>query len=97
MSGLAPGSVHAAQILLGVCGAPAPATGIQLNRNSPFTTYTLNSLTAGPDGIATSTTVITQPPVVGGPGQLAIPNSGWFINVAQVRYCGQRQDLDGVR
>jgi len=82
VSGLAPGSVHAAQTLLGVCGAPAPATGGQLNMTFPFTTYTLNSLTAGPGGTATSTTVITQPPIGGGPGQLAIPSSGWFINVA---------------
>jgi plastocyanin len=82
VSGLAPGSVHAVQILLGVCGAPAPATGIWLNRIFAFTTLTLNSLTAGPGGTATSTTVISQPPIVGGPGQLAIPSSGWFINVA---------------
>jgi plastocyanin len=83
VSGLVPGSVHAVQLLLGVCGAPAPATGIQLNRVFPFTTLTLNNLNAGPDGTATSTTVITQPPVGGGPGQLAIPSSGWFINVAK--------------
>jgi plastocyanin len=82
VSGLAPGSVHAAQILLGVCGAPAPATGIELSQVFPSPTFTLNSLTAGPGGTATSTTVITQPPVKGGPGQLAIPSSGWFINVA---------------
>ena len=82
LSGLAPGSVHAVQILLGVCGAPAPTTGIELSREFVSPTFTLNNVTAGPDGTATSTTVITQPPVLGGPGQLAIPSSGWFINVA---------------
>ena len=82
LSGLAPGSVHAAQILLGVCGAPAPATGIELSQVFVPPTFTLDNLTAGPDGTATSTTVITQRPVFGGPGQLAIPSSGWFINIA---------------
>ena len=81
-SGLAPGSVHAAEILLGVCGAPAPTTGIALNSVFVPPTFTLNSLTAGPDGTATSTTVLTQPPNASGPGQLAIPSSGWFVNVA---------------
>jgi plastocyanin len=45
-------------------------------------TFTLNNLTAGPNGRATSTTVITAPPKISGPGQLGIPSSGWFINVA---------------
>jgi len=82
LSGLAPGSVHAVQILLGVCGAPAPATGIGLSTVFPSPTFTLNNLTAGPGGTATSTTVLTEPPSANGPAQLAIPSSGWFINVA---------------
>ena len=83
LSGLAPGSVHGAQILLGVCGAPAPVTGLWFNMTFPYPTFTLNDITAGPDGTATSTTVITEPlTVFGGPGQLAIPSSGWFLNVA---------------
>lgn len=45
-------------------------------------TFTLNNLTAGPGGTATSTTVLTEPPSANGPAQLAIPSSGWFINVA---------------
>jgi plastocyanin len=83
LSGLAPGSVHAAQILLGVCGAaPAPATGVQASQIFVPPAYTLNNLTAGPDGTATSTTVITAPPSANGPALLAIPSSGWFLNVA---------------
>jgi plastocyanin len=83
LSGLVPGSVHAAQILLGVCGAPAPTAGLWFDMTFPYPTFTLNNLTAGPDGTATSTTAVTQPlTVIGGPGQLAIPSSGWFINVA---------------
>jgi plastocyanin len=82
LSGLAPGSVHAAQILLGVCGAPAATTGFVLSQVFVPPSYTLNNVTAGPDGTATSTTVITAPPVLSGGGQLAIPSSGWFINVA---------------
>jgi plastocyanin len=82
LSGLTPGSVHAAQILLGVCGAPAPTTGALFSEIFVPPTFTLNNLTAGPDGTATSTTVLTQPPNFSGPGQLVIPSSGWFINVA---------------
>jgi len=83
LSGLAPGSVHAAQILPGVCGeAPAPATGIIASQIFAPPAYTLNNLTAGPDGTATSTTVITAPPSNSAPALLAIPSSGWFINVA---------------
>ena len=82
LSGLAPGSVHAAQILPGVCGAPAPTTGIYFSAIFVPPAFTLNNLTAGPDGTATSTTVITEPPNANGPAQLAIPSSGWFINVA---------------
>ena len=81
LSGLAPGSVHAVQILPGVCEAPAPTTGIAQEFVPPA--FTLNNLTAGPGGTATSTTVISAPPnPSGGPAQLAIPSSGWFINVA---------------
>jgi plastocyanin len=82
LSGLAPGSVHAVQVLPGVCGAPAPTTGALFNLlfNPPI--FTLNDLTAGPDGTATSTTVLTAPANFNGPGQLRIPSSGWFINVA---------------
>jgi plastocyanin len=78
--GLAPGSVHAVQILPGLCGAPAPTTGI----GQVFVpAFTLNNLAAGPGGAATSTTVITAPPnPSGGPALLRIPSSGWFINVA---------------
>ena len=82
LSGLAPGSVHAAQILPGVCGAPAPTTGIVFSAIFIPPAFTLNNLTAGPDGTATSTTVLTIPPNFSGPGQLVIPSSGWFINVA---------------
>ena len=82
LSGLAPGSVHAVQILPGVCGAPAPTTGVFFSQIFVPPAYTLNNLTAGPDGTATSTTVITEPPNANGPAQLAIPSSGWFINVA---------------
>jgi plastocyanin len=82
LSGLAPGSVHAVQILPGVCGAPAPTTGIFFSQIFVPPAYTLDNVTAGPDGTATSTTVITEPPNINGPGQLAIPSSGWFVNVA---------------
>ena len=82
LSGLVPGSVHAAQILSGVCGAPAPTTGIVFSAIFAPPAFTLNNLTARPDGTATSTTVLTIPPNFSGPGQLVIPSSGWFINVA---------------
>ena len=82
LSGLAPGSVHAVQILPGVCGAPAPTTGLYFSAIFVPPAYTLDNVTAGPDGTATSTTVLTEPPNANGPGQLAIPSSGWFINVA---------------
>ena len=85
LSGLAPGSVHAVQILLGVCGAPAPTTGAYFSKIFVPPTFTLNHLTAGPDGTATSTTAITAPRNLNGPGQLRIPSSGWFINVAAGR------------
>jgi plastocyanin len=48
----------------------------------PHPTFTLNNITAGPDGRATSTTILTQPPNLNGPGQLRIPSAGWFVNVA---------------
>ena len=74
LSGLAPGSVDAAQILLGVCGAaPAPTTGFIPSQLFVPPAYTLNNLTAGPDGTATSTTVLTEPPNPNGPAQVAIP------------------------
>jgi plastocyanin len=82
LSGLAPGSTHAAQILLGVCGAPAPTTGILLDGVFNPPTFTLNSITAGPDGRGTSSTLLSQPPNPNGPGQLRIPSAGWFVNVA---------------
>ncbi len=83
LAGLAPGSVHAAQIRLGVCGAPdAQTTGFIFSQIFVPPTFTLNKLTAGPGGTATSTTVIASPPKIGGPAQLRIPSSGWFINVA---------------
>jgi plastocyanin len=82
LSGLAPGSVHAVQILPGVCGAPAPVTGALFSSIFVPPAYTLTNLTAGPDGTATSTTVITAPPSPNAPALLAIPSSGWFINVA---------------
>jgi plastocyanin len=81
--GLAPGSVHAVQILPGACGAPAPTTGIELSQLFNPSTFTLNNVTAGPGGTATSTTIITAPPnFIGGPALFRIPSSGWFINVA---------------
>ena len=82
LSGLTPGSVHAVQILPGVCGAPAPTTGLLFSQIFVPPAFTLNNVTAGPNGKATSTTVITAPAVFSGPGQLRIPSSGWFINVA---------------
>jgi len=82
LSGLAPGSVHAVQILPGVCGAPAATTGILFSQLFAPPAFTLNNLTAGPNGKARSTTVLTAPPNFNGPGQLRIPSSGWFINVA---------------
>src|SRR5947209_7232673 len=82
LSGLQPGSVHAVQILLGVCGAPAPTTGFFFNSIFVPPTFTLNTVTAGPDGSGTSTTILTQPPNTNGPAQLRIPSAGWFINVA---------------
>jgi plastocyanin len=75
--------VHAVQILPGVYGAPpAPTAGVIASQIFVPPAYTLNNLTAGPDGTATSTTVITAPPSPNGPALLAIPSSGWFINVA---------------
>jgi plastocyanin len=82
LSGLRPGSVHAVQILLGACGAPAPTTGLIFSQIFIPPTFTLNNVTAGPDGRVASTTVLTAPPNFNGPGQLRIPSSGWFINVA---------------
>jgi plastocyanin len=83
LSRLAPGSVHAIQILPGACGAPAPTTGLQFSQLFNPPAFTLNNVTAGKGGTATSTTVITQPPnPAGGPALLRIPSSGWFINVA---------------
>lgn len=82
LSGLAPGSVHAVQILPGVCGARAPMTGLFFSKIFVPPAHTLNTLTAGTDGTATSTTVLTEPPSANGPAQLALPSAGWFINVA---------------
>ena len=82
LSGLTPGSVHAVQILPGVCGAPAPITGLIFSQIFVPPAFTLNNVTAGPNGKATSTTVLTAPPNISGPGQLRIPSSGWFVNVA---------------
>jgi plastocyanin len=82
LSGLAPGSVHAVQILPGVCGARAPTSGIIFSQLFVPPTFTLNSVTAGPDGTAAGTTAITAPPNYNGPGQLRIPSAGWFVNVA---------------
>jgi hypothetical protein len=82
LSGLRPGSVHDVQILLGVCGAPAPTNGILFSSIFVPPTFTLSPVTAGPDGRGTSTTILTQPPNVNGPAQLRIPSASWFINVA---------------
>jgi plastocyanin len=82
LSGLVPGSVHAMQILLGVCGAPAPTTGAIFSHVFIPPTFTLNSVTAGPDGTAASTTVLTEPPNNSAAGLLRIPSTGWFVNVA---------------
>jgi plastocyanin len=82
LSGLVPGSVHAMQILPGVCGAPAPTNGLVFSSIFVPPAFTLNSVTAGPDGTAASTTVLTEPPNNNGPGLLRIPSSGWFVNVA---------------
>src|SRR5213592_1606306 len=45
LSGLRPGSVHAVQILLGVCGAAAPTTGLLFSVIFNPATFTLNNLT----------------------------------------------------
>jgi plastocyanin len=82
LSGLAPGTKHAAQILLGVCGTPAPTTGFLVDGVFNPPTFTLNPVTAGPAGRGTSTTILSQPPNSNGPGQLRIPSAGWFVNVA---------------
>ena len=82
LSGLSPGSVHAVQILLGVCGAAAATTGLVFSQVFVPPTFTLNNITAGPDGSAAGTTVLTQPLNFNGPGQLRIPSAGWFVNVA---------------
>jgi plastocyanin len=82
LSGLAPGSTHAAQLLLGVCGAPAPTTGFLLDTVFNPPTFTLSPVTAGPDGHGISTTILSQQPNPNGPGQLRVPSSGWFVNVA---------------
>ena len=82
LSHLAPGSVHAVQILPGVCGAPAATTGLLFNQLFAPPAFTLNHVTARPNGKARSTTVLTAPPNFNGPGQLRIPSSGWFVNVA---------------
>lgn len=82
LSGLRPGSVHAVQILLGVCGAPAPTSGLLFSSVFVPPTFTLNSVTAGPDGRGTSTTILSEPPNANGPGQLRIPSAGWFVNVS---------------
>lgn len=82
LSGLVPGSVHAMQILPGVCGAPAPTTGLIFSGIFVPPAFTLNSVTAGPDGTATSTTVLTEPPNNSAAGLLRIPSTGWFVNVA---------------
>lgn len=65
VSGLAPNSVHPEHIHAGTCAAGGPIT------------IPLNNLTAGPDGKASSTTIIDGPP------WFAIPTRGWFINVHQ--------------
>jgi len=82
LSGLVPGTIHAVQILPGVCGAPAQTTGIIFSQLFVPPTFTLNSVTAGPDGTAAGTTAVTAPPNYNGPGQLRIPSAGWFVNVA---------------
>jgi plastocyanin len=56
---------------------------LEFSRVFPRPTFTLRNVTAGPHGTAISTTVVTSPPVPNGPGQLAIPSSGWYINVAE--------------
>ncbi len=76
LTGLVPGSVYSVQILLGVCGAEAPtATFLALP------TFTLNSVTARPDGRASSTTIITSPPSSNAPAILRIPSAGWLISI----------------
>jgi plastocyanin len=83
LAGLAPGSVHAVQVLPGACGAPAPGFGFLFSQLFNPPAFTLHQVTAGPSGTATSTTVITQPPnPAGGPALLRIPSAGWFLNVA---------------
>ena len=60
----------------------APTTGMTFSSVFNPPTFTLNSVTAGPDGTAASTTVLTEPPNNSGPGLLRIPSAGWFVNVA---------------
>lgn len=68
LAGLAPGSVHAVQILPGVCGAPAPTSGLILSQLFVPPAFTLNNVTASANGKATSTTVLTAPGNFNGPG-----------------------------
>jgi len=65
VSGLTPNSVHPEHIHGGTCADGGPII------------LPLNNLTAGPDGNATSTTIIDGPP------WFTIPGRGWFINVHQ--------------
>lgn len=65
VSGLIPNSVHPEHIHAGTCAAGGPIT------------IPLKDLIAGPDGNASSTTIIDGPP------WFAIPTRGWFINVHQ--------------
>src|SRR2546425_2106821 len=76
LAGLVQGSVHSAQILLGVCGSEAP-TGTLLG----LPTFVLNNVTSGPNGQGSSTTVITSPPSANGPAILRIPSAGWFVSI----------------
>jgi hypothetical protein len=80
LSGLVPGSVHAVQILPGVCGAPAPTTGLIFSHIFIPPAFTLSNVTAGPGGTATSTTVLTEPPNPNGAGLLRIPSADGTSN-----------------
>jgi plastocyanin len=82
LSGLVPGSTHAVQILPGACGSPAPTSGIILSQIFNPPEFTLNNVTAGPDGRGSISTVLTAPSNVSGPGQFRIPSAGWYVNVS---------------
>jgi len=77
LSGLTPGQAYSAGIDYGVCGAVA--------QTSPFllAPFTLNAITAGPDGTGQSSTEITTPVSGNGIQNVRIQSAGWFVNIGR--------------